>query len=113
MDQNYQPYDNQNHDPNQGGDGGYGQPPKKNSGLAIAGLVLGIVGIVSGFLIPLVGLICAIVGLVLSIQAKKQAASGMAKAGLICSIVGIALSVFAWACYAFALFSIAGLSNFY
>lgn len=72
------------------------QPPKK-SGLAIAGMVLGIVAIATSFLpiinngsffLALIGLIFAIVGMV-SIRKGKSSGMGMAVAGLVLSIVAI------------------------
>lgn len=72
------------------------QPPKK-SGLAIAGMVLGIVAIATSFLpiinngsffLALVGLIFAIVSM-LGIRKGKSSGMGMAVAGLVLSIVAI------------------------
>ena len=72
-------------------------PQQKTSGMAIAGMVLGIVGIVfaccRGF-----GIVAAIPGLIFSILSKKKIAqtgqkgSGQALAGIICSAIGIVLA---------------------
>lgn len=72
------------------------QPPKK-SGLAIAGMVLGIVAIATSFLpiinngsffLALVGLVFVIVSM-LGIRKGKSSGMGMAVAGLVLSIVAI------------------------
>lgn len=84
----------------------------KNSGLAVASLVLGLVGIVFDFIPGLnyVALVCAIVGLILGIVARNQIANsngqiggkGMATAGIVLSIIVLAFFVLGMlACVAF------------
>jgi amino acid transporter len=70
---------------------------EKSSGLAIAGMVLGIIGIVISFTpcLWMVGIVPVLVGLILSfialrrVKAGKASGRGMAMGGLICSIIGI------------------------
>jgi hypothetical protein len=84
----------------------------KNSGLAVASLVLGLVGIVFDFIpgVSFIGLIAAIVGLILGIVAKNQiknsngqiGGGGMATAGIVLAIIVLALFVLGMlACAAF------------
>lgn len=82
----------------------------KNSGIAIASMVLGIVGIIFAFAIPFVGLICAILALVLGIVGRSQitnsngqiAGGGMAVAGIVLGAVVLLLSIIMMAaCAAF------------
>lgn len=69
----------------------------KSSGLAIAGMVLGISGIVISFTpcLWMVGIAPILVGLILSavalsrVKAGKASGRGMARAGLITSIIGL------------------------
>lgn len=62
------------------------QPPRQNSGLSIASLVLGIVGIVA-CCIPIIGIPVNVTGLILGIVGMKKGGRGMAIAGIIlCSI---------------------------
>lgn len=74
-------------------------PPQTTSGMAIAGMILGIVSIEAVFVQTFVGLVCAILGLVFSVIAKKECnrtgrpGRGMATAGLVCSIIGLVLFV--------------------
>ena len=87
----------------------YGQGPNynmpmqqgpKNSGKAIAGMVLGIISLLICY-IPYFGIIPSIVGLILSILCRKDVTNkpqeykgnGMAMAGLICSILALITSL--------------------
>lgn len=67
---------------------------KKQSGLAIASLVLGIIGLLSSCIV--VGIVPCIIGLVFAIitLTKKDVKHGLATAGLICSAIGIGIFVF-------------------
>jgi len=88
----------------------------KNSGLAVASLVLGIVAVVVvllfGVFFGWISAICAIVGLILGIVAKGQIKSsngqiggnGMALAGIILSVAGLLLWILSMVACA-ALFS--------
>ena len=66
---------------------------KKQSGLGIAALVLGIIGILTVCIV--IGIIPCIIGLILALIAfaEKDKKKGIAVAGLICSLVGIILFV--------------------
>lgn len=95
--------------PNGYGQQGYSQnsyyppqynPPKKNDGKAVAGLILGIVSIVSSCSGS--GVLFGILGIVFSCMSRKEAKnnpngttgnSGLSTGGLICSIIGIVISV--------------------
>ena len=75
-------------------------PPKKNDGKAVAGLILGIVSIVSSCSGS--GVLFGILGIVFSCMSRKEAKnnpngttgnSGLSTGGLICSIIGILISV--------------------
>lgn len=67
---------------------------KKQSGLAIASLVLGIIGLLSSCIV--VGIVPCMIALVLAIitLTKKDVKHGLATAGLICSAIGIGIFVF-------------------
>ncbi len=67
---------------------------KKQSGLAIASLVLGIIGLLSSCIV--VGIVPCIIALVLAIitLTKKDVKHGLATAGLICSAIGIGIFAF-------------------
>ena len=95
--------------PNGYGQQGYSQnsyyppqynPPKKNDGKAVAGLILGIVSILSSCSGS--GVLFGILGIVFSCMSRKEAKnnpngttgnSGLSTGGLICSIIGIVISV--------------------
>lgn len=63
------------------------------SGLAVAGMVLGITSLVFLGLVP-VSLICSIVGLIISNKARRSSArKGMATAGFVCSIIGLVIVI--------------------
>jgi hypothetical protein len=67
--------------------------PDPGSGLAIAGMILGIIGLVF-FWFPacLVGWPCALIGLVLSaVGMRSRTRRGLAIAGLVCSIAAFGL----------------------
>lgn len=66
---------------------------KKQSGLGIASLILGIIGILTACIV--IGIIPCVVGLILALIAftEKNKKSGFAVAGLICSLVGIIIFV--------------------
>lgn len=76
---------------------------QKNSGLAIASMILGIISIVFSitFIFAFLGVILGIVGLVLGIVGRAQIqrsqgeinGSGMALAGIICSSVSLGIVV--------------------
>ena len=76
------------------------QQGPKNSGKAIAGMVLGIISLLICY-IPYFGIIPSIVGLILSILGRKDVTNkpqeykgnGMAMAGLICSILALITSL--------------------
>ena len=67
---------------------------KKQSGLAIASLVLGIIGLLSSCIV--VGIVPCMIALVLAIitLTKKDVKHGLATTGLICSAIGIGIFVF-------------------
>ncbi|MFJ3036126.1 hypothetical protein SAMN05660766_0412 [Curtobacterium sp. 314Chir4.1] len=69
-----------------------------NSGLAIAGLVLGIVGLVLAFFIPIIGLILGIIGLVLALVARNRGAGsrGVLLGGIIISAIAIVAAIANW-----------------
>jgi|GEM_PF-2100708 len=69
-----------------------------NSGLAIAGLVLGIIGLVLAFFIPIVGLILGIIGLVLALVARSRGAGsrGVLLGGIIISAIAIVGAIVNW-----------------
>ncbi|WP_294357772.1 DUF4190 domain-containing protein [uncultured Clostridium sp.] len=79
---------------------------QKNSGMAIASMVLGILGIFFSitFILSFLGVILALVGLVLGIVSKSQierekeilTGRGMAMAGIICSSIALGLVVLIW-----------------
>jgi hypothetical protein len=76
---------------------------QKNSGKAVASLVLGIIGLVCVFfgVYAWIGVIVAVVGLVLGVLAKKEQPSKFASAGVIMSIIAIALCLISFiACIA-------------
>ena len=76
---------------------------QKNSGMAIASMVLGIISIICSitFVFAFLGAIFGIVGLVLGIVGRSQiqrsqgeiVGEGMALAGIICSSIGLGLVV--------------------
>lgn len=86
--------------PTPGGGYGYAQPPARGtSGMAIAGLVLGILALVLFFLnfIDIPFIVLGVVFSALGIRAANRGSrgKGMARAGLVCAIVGlIAAAVF-------------------
>lgn len=78
----------------------------KNSGLAVAALVLGIISLIFKF-IPFLGwlaVICGVIGLILGLAAKSSiktsngqlGGSGMATAGIVLSIITLALWIIGW-----------------
>ena len=69
----------------------YVAPVKKNDGMGIASMVLGIVSLVccgGGIIIPTVGLVLGLVS-----RHIMPEGNGMATAGVVMSIIGLALSV--------------------
>lgn len=103
---NYGPnnYEPNNYGPNNYGPNGYGpnnqnywqpeqQPPKKNNGLAIASMIIGIFALLS-CCIPLIQFPLAVAAIVLAILSKKKKPfSGFAIAGLIMGIIAIVISI--------------------
>lgn len=70
-----------------------GAQSSQGSGMAVAGLVLGIISIVFCW-IPFVDLLIGIIGLVLSLLGRRSLSRrGIAIAGLVCSIIGLVLTV--------------------
>lgn len=79
---------------------------QKNSGMAIASMILGIISIVLSITVILsfLGAILGIVGLVLGIVGRSQIqrsqgeinGSGMALAGIICSSIALGIVVLMW-----------------
>ena len=85
--------------------------PKTSSGLAIAGLVLGIIAILTSFLpiinnlsffIALIGLVLAVIALVGAIRGKHTA-KGMSIAGVVLAVVSIAVVLVTQSAYSAAL----------
>lgn len=64
----------------------------KDSGKAVASMILGIVGMF-GWCLPIIGLPVTITGLVLGIKGLSSRNHGMSVAGVVLSIVGLLLSV--------------------
>lgn len=74
----------------------YPTPPvrqKKNNGLAIASMILGIVSLVGSCCIWYLTIPCAVVGLILGIIALKNGKDGMAIAGIVMSAIGLAIAL--------------------
>lgn len=70
----------------------YPVQPEQGSGLAIAGLILGIVSIPTA-LNAGCGLIFGILGLIFSIQGRRSRSHrGLATGGLVCSIIGLSIT---------------------
>ena len=65
---------------------------QKNSGMSIAGLVLGIIAVVT-FCIWYISIPCAILAIIFSAIGKKKGGKGMSKAGLILGIVSLIVCV--------------------
>ena len=85
--------------------------PKTSSGLAIAGLVLGIIAILTSFLpiinnlsffVALIGLVLAVIALVGAIRGKHTA-KGMSIAGVVLAVVSIAVVLVTQSAYSAAL----------
>jgi hypothetical protein len=78
--------------------GGYGMPMPRNSGLSVAGMVLGILTLV-GFWVPIGSVLLGVLAVVLSgagiAQTGKPGVTGrgMAITGLVCGIIGLIPSV--------------------
>jgi len=78
----------------------------KNSGFAIASMVLGIIGIVFGIIpgLALAGIICGIIAIILGIVGKNTidnsngqlTGRGMATAGLVLGIITVGLDILFW-----------------
>ena len=79
----------------------YGAMPPKNSGMAVAGLVLGIIGVVpcfwGCFIFSILGIVFGQLGKkeIRESQGTKKG-EGLAKWGVILGIAGIVLSVLYW-----------------
>ena len=73
----------------------YGVAPQKDqgSGLALAGMILGIISLVA-WLIAFVGIITSVVGLILSVLGRRSVTRrGMATAGMVMSIIALVLAL--------------------
>lgn len=95
--QNQQQY--QAYNANYGQNIGYATPTQSQgpTGMAIAGMVVGILGLLISW-IPIIGLIIAVLGLIFSVVGMKSVAGkGMAIAGLVCaclgSVVGLIMTI--------------------
>ncbi|MDR0308729.1 MAG: DUF2510 domain-containing protein [Coriobacteriales bacterium] len=66
---------------------------KDRSGLAIAGLIIGIVGLPLNIFLAILGWICAIIGISFGVMSLKSSKKGIAIASLIIGIVGLVLAL--------------------
>jgi hypothetical protein len=65
---------------------------KKEAGMAIASLVLGIIGIIA-WIIPIIGLPIGIAALVLGILGIKRSSKGMSIAGIVLAVICLVLTI--------------------
>jgi hypothetical protein len=111
----YQPYPPY---PQQGmyGPPGYGMPPvpqEQGSGLAVAGLILGIISIPAA-LVAICGLIFGIIGIILSALGRRSVSHRtMATIGLTLAIIGVVLSVASSAYGVYYAFNHPGLNSWF
>jgi hypothetical protein len=72
---------------------GHGQGQEPGSGMALAGMILGIISLFA-WLIAFVGIITSVVGLILSALGRRSPSRrGMATAGLVMSIIALVLAL--------------------
>jgi hypothetical protein len=65
---------------------------KKEAGMAIASLILGIIGIIA-WIIPIIGLPIGIAALVLGILGIKRSSKGMSIAGIVLAVICLVLTI--------------------